>query len=228
MVVDMRILNEYIRRILLESSKIETAIDIAVRHRLRIIHNKQSEIIEMRHGGEFIAQFLYDKSARGNEGAYVTSYTQVDRNWRGKGLGALLYDIMIELAGEKGIVSDRSTVQPKAVSMYRYFFNNPDSYEKILLDPKNNRTRKGWYTDRTEDDTGALSYVQNSEYMLLKGVTLYNPRGLFDEELMMSDETIEDWKNHPLAYVYIKKDQSKPTITKLSDLGIYYGPVRAN
>jgi len=182
----------------------------------------------MRHGGEFIGQFLYDKSARGNEGAYVTSYTQVDRNWRGKGLGALLYDIMIELSGEKGIVSDRGTVKPEAVRMYRYFFNNPDSYEKILLDPRNNRTRKGWYTDRTEDDTGALSYIQNSEYMKSKGVTLYNPRGLFDEELMMSDETIEDWKNHPLSYVYIKKDQSRPTITELSNLGIYYGPVRAN
>jgi len=73
-----------------------------------------------------------------------------------------------------------------------------------------------------------LSYIQNSEYMKSKGVTLYNPRGLFDEELMMSDETIEDWKNHPLSYVYIKKDQSRPTITELSNLGIYYGPVRAN
>jgi len=226
----MRILNEYIRRVLLESSKIDDIIKFCIEQNLIIIHKINEKTIKIRKGGgKEIAHFQYQKSPKNlSEGAYVTMWAYINERYRGIGLGALLYEIMIELSGEKGIVSDRNSVKPKAVRMYRYFFNNPDAYNKNLLDPKNNKTKKGWYTEKMEDDTPAMSYIQNSEYMNSKGVTIYSPRGLFDEDIMMDPETISDWKNHPLAYVYIKKDQSSPTITKLSDLGIYHGPIRAN
>ena len=61
-------------------------------------------------------------------GAYVVRVAQAT-----KGFGPLLYDVVMEVAGSKGLTPDRSRVSPDALRVWSHYLNNrPDVTTKQL------------------------------------------------------------------------------------------------
>ena len=110
---------------------------------------------------------------------------------RNSGFGALIYDIAIELAGKRGLASDRSIVSGDAVGMWEYFYSS-DDYDKKPFDNED-----GDFTpDDPSDDCESDSYLKHGGYW---------------------DDDKEEFQSHPLNNVYYKKDQSQPTINCLKE-----------
>jgi len=63
-------------------------------------------------------------------GAYEVILSGTDR----EGLGPLLYDIAMEIAGDAGIMSDRAMVSPEARSVWRFYLNNRSDVTSTQLD----------------------------------------------------------------------------------------------
>ena len=124
-------------------------------------------------------------------GAFQCTNTDA-QNLRGTGVGALLYDVACELTGEKGVSSDRSEVSNSAWRMWVYMTLNDQTYDI-----------KGSYDydgEQTPDDPS-------------------------DDCMSRSWEDYEDrWADkpsrNPLNYVFVKKNQSRPTISCLASRGL--------
>jgi len=132
-------------------------------------------------------------------GAYVIGAANIIPKYRGQGLGALMYDIALELVGDDGLAADRNSVSHDAIRNWKYFKKSPD-YEKKPLDDK-----KGTYTpDNSEDDCDAGSYFEHGG-------------SLFANENPVPKEYFQ---KHPLNNVYIKKDFTQPTLECLKANGL--------
>ena len=123
-------------------------------------------------------------------GAFQCTNTDV-QNLRGTGVGALLYDVACELVGKAGLSSDRNEVSDAAWKMWKYMTLNDQTYDiKGTYD---------WDGEQTPDD-------------------------LMDDCAGASWEDHNDeWKNptyNPLKRVFVKKDQSRPTIKCLIEKGL--------
>jgi len=69
-------------------------------------------------------------------GAYI-----VQKSSGPEGFGPLLYDIILELAGERGVTPDRMTVSEDALGVWDFYLNNRDDIKKAQLDdPANTLT----------------------------------------------------------------------------------------
>ena len=107
------------------------------------------------------------------------------------GLGPLLYDIAMEMAGPAGLMSDRRTVSSSARRVWDFYLKSRSDVTNHQLD-----SRPGTITpDVEEDDCVQISSV-GRDYI----------------------EGGEDWKDSPLSKVYRKR--GTPTIDKLKRLGI--------
>ena len=133
--------------------------------------------------------------------SYIVHHSKILFLYRGRiggtGVGALLYDVALELAGKNGISPDRYSISPDSFQMYDYFYKTPGEYEKKYLDSFAE-------TEPTEDDCAGESPY---EY----------PMQDTNDKLSLSGS--------PLAYTYIKKDQSKSTIKCLKELGLIAGKI---
>jgi hypothetical protein len=76
-------------------------------------------------------------------GAYEVILSGTDR----EGLGPLLYDIAMEIAGDAGIMSDRAMVSPEARRVWDYYLNNRPDVTSNQLD-----SRPGTITPDDEED----------------------------------------------------------------------------
>jgi len=63
-------------------------------------------------------------------GAYEVTLSGTDR----EGLGPLLYDIAMEIAGDAGIMSDRGMVSPDARRVWAYYLSNRPDVSSSQLD----------------------------------------------------------------------------------------------
>ena len=107
------------------------------------------------------------------------------------GLGPLLYDIAMEMAGPAGLMSDRRTVSSSARRVWDFYLKSRSDVTNHQLD-----SRPGTITpDVEEDDCVQISSVG---------------KGYIDDGV--------DWKGSPLSKVYRKR--GTPTIDKLKRLGI--------
>ena len=135
-----------------------------------------------------------DVQTHGGEcgGAYVVGMAKILQPIHKKaGLGALLYDVALELVGEDGLAADRNSVSHDAIRNWKYFKKSSD-YEKKPLDDK-----KGTYTpDDKKDDCDAGSYFEHGGSLFANEDPV--PREYFQK--------------HPLNQVVIKKDKTKPTL----------------
>lgn len=132
-------------------------------------------------------------------GAYVVGAANLKPKYRQEGLGALMYDIALELVGDDGLAADRSSVSHDAIRNWKYFKRSTD-YEKKPLDDK-----KGTYTpDDSEDDCDAGSYFEHGG-------------SLFANENPVPKEYFQE---HPLNNVYIKKDKTQPTLKCIEQNGL--------
>jgi len=113
------------------------------------------------------------------------------------GLGPLLYDIAMEMAGPAGLMPDRRIVSSSARRVWDFYLKSRSDVTNHQLDSK-----PGTITPDVEEDdcnqSSASDYVTNDEWNYIKGG--------------------EDWKSSPLSKVYRKR--GTPTIDRLRELGI--------
>lgn len=123
-------------------------------------------------------------------GAFQCTNTNV-QSLRGTGVGALLYDVACELTGKLGVSSDRNEVSNAAWKMWKYMTLNDQTY-----DIKGSYDWDGEQTpDNLMDDCAGIAW----------------------------EDYTDEWKNptyNPLNQVFVKKDQSRPTIQCLKEKGL--------
>jgi len=196
----MKLLREAIRRLILESvnTKLSHALETLQDQGLLVSIRTSPEafLVQILEDGEQVGYISAEKAGPDHGsvqtpclGAFILDYVEVDKHLRSTGIGALLYDIAMELAGNDGFVSDRASVKPEAARNWNYFYSSED-YIKAPLD-----THDGQFTDDPNDNCqSSHSYVYGS------------PMVTFQQD--------------PLNNVYYKRDQSRPTITRLTQLGM--------
>jgi len=201
----MKLLREAIRRLILESAcdqtnnKIYHAITELQFHKLTVEWQKDNRTlaveIKTQDGNKVAYLGASTSSDYSCNDAFIIGYTEVENPYRGNaGFGALIYDIAIELAGKRGLASDRSVVSGDAVGMWEYFFSS-DDYDKKPLDNEDGEFTPSDPTDDCEAD----SYLRHGGYW---------------------DDDKEEFQSHPLNNVYYKKDQSQPTIACVKEMGL--------
>ena len=140
----------------------------------------------------------YALEGKCNDG-WMVEWSKIEEDMRGTGLGALMYDVALELVGEAGLMADRNQVSEDAIRNWNYFYSSND-YIKKPLD-----TKSGSYTDDPSDDCAAESY---RDYDLSS----------WTHEIYATGLSKEQFQAHPLNNVFVKKDQSQPTITCLQGM----------
>ena len=208
----MKLLRETITRLILESQAcdnlnevLQDAIDRMVEHQLEIVHNMYANklriAIENKASGKTVGILKANKADPEWDGpcygGYIVEWTKVEPALRGYGLGALLYDVALELVGNRGLIADRNSVSTHAIRNWKYFKKSSD-YDKKPLDDLD-----GHYTpDNKLDDCSSGSYFEHGGSLFANSSVV--PAKYF--------------RKHPLNQVIVKKDTSRPTITCLQDL----------
>lgn len=91
------------------------------------------------------------------------------------GFGPMLYDIIMELVGDAGLMCDRTSVSPEAASVWEYYLNSrsdvvakqlDDKYDPFLQDPGPNDPSDDCKqsTFRLKSGMKRLDYESNPEY----------------------------------------------------------------
>ena len=207
----MRHLRRVIRQLILEdacsslNSKVQSGIEHLQKHDLTVrwTQTPESISVQLRRPGECVGAL--DASKRGPDqtpchGAYVVWGVEIERPYREVGLGALLYDVALELVGEDGLASDRESVSEDAIGTWRYF-NQSNEYEKKPLDDD-----IGSYTDDPQDDCGGGAYEEHEPQFYAN---------IFQDGVPPK----KAYQSHPLNNVVVKKDKNYPTYRCLSDMG---------
>ena len=230
----MKLLRQTIRQLIKESlcdqanDKIKGAIDILERDGLEVILNNpvhwfkkgmsRDMSIYIYPKGEFetdpignaaVGEFNAEKANGECLDAFITSWTNVSPPYRGKGIGALLYDIAIELSGKHGIASDREEVSSDALKNWNYMKRQRWDIRKRPLD-----TQWGTYTpDDDWDDCGDTSWLAYEDDIPFDNSD-WPPRPLWEE----IPENV--FQNHSLNNVYNKINRSMPTVSCLKEKGL--------
>ena len=139
--------------------------------------------------------------------AYIVGNARVRPFVRGIGIGALLYDVLLELAGDDGVAADRSSVSEDAMRNWNYFYNS-NEYTKKPLD-----TKDGEYTDEYIDDCDGTAYLEHYE----ENFDTWDP--------LTGRPPKEEYQAMPINNVCIKNDKSMPTLKCLDEHGLLKTPL---
>ena len=221
----MKLLRETIRRLILQellkrrpprekkkpseacaklNNVIQKAVDSMTNMDLELTHyiNRSGLRVIIKYSGEnkkiAILKATNADWVRGGDchGGWMVEWAKVEEDLRDTGLGALLYDVALEMVGSDGLMADRTTVSSDAIRNWNYFYSSNDYIKKPLDD------RYGSYTPGdTSDDCDAGSYLAH------KPSTWSDP------------PTREEFQSHSLNQVIVKIDQTQPTITCLREKG---------
>lgn len=199
-----------IRRMILESSACERlndvirgAIDEMIENDLKLtryMYNKKLIIVIKERGSGLkigiLKAYEADPEWDGNcLGGYIVEWTKVKETYRGTGLGALLYDVALEMAGDIGLIADRASVTYNAFRNWKYFMKSTDYIKKPLDNGKGELT-----PDIAEDNCSSGSYYEHGGSMFIGDV--------------------EYFRRHPLNQLIVKKDKSQSTLQCLGENGL--------
>ena len=196
----MSLLRETVRRILLQESDIKDlnpTLQAGIRELERLgLHIRSWWRPEDYDNGTANSINLAVFDDLGQQRAYWIGEFQVDgecleayqctntnaHQLRGTGVGALLYDVACELTGTRGLSSDRRTVSKSAWKMWKYMWKNEQTYKRVGV--------YDWDGEQTPNDPSDDCFGDSWE----------------DHDY--------GWRpdEHPLNLVYIKKDQTRPTL----------------
>lgn len=162
----MKNLRQYVRRLLLTevcngaTAMIQRGLDVIEQRDLRVevyIGNYGYDVILV--SGDGIKRGLFEVTTVEDCPAYSTVWTEVKGDLKGTGVGAVMYDIAVEVATKLGghLTCDRSSVSNKAKRMWSYY-NASDDYEELQMD-----TRNGYYTPETSDDCKQLTFHRDTK-----------------------------------------------------------------
>tara|TARA_X000000950_G_scaffold7522_1_gene8215 strand:- start:609 stop:1235 length:627 start_codon:yes stop_codon:yes gene_type:complete len=176
----MKLLRETIRKLILEevcagaTAKIQQGLDEIEKRDLVIQVDMKGQdgynVVLKQNGGPGHYYGLYEVGTSRLCPTYITMWTDVNPTLQKTGIGAVLYDVAIEVATQLGgyLACDRGSVTDEAKRMWRYY-NASDDYEAFQMD-----TRDGYYTpdDKSDDckqtifhrDTGIPSHRDPTAY----------------------------------------------------------------
>ena len=187
----MKLLRETVRRLILEdacagaTAKIQQGLDEIEKRDLYVVVDIFLEggyDISLRKGnkisGRVVGEFEVGKSRRCP--AYTTSWSDINPTLHKTGIGAVLYDVAIEVATQLGghLACGRGEVSDRAKPMWRYYNASPD-YEALQMD-----TRNGDYTpaDKSDDCRQTIFHKDT-------GTHWDTPPDVYKEEFMDSPFT---------------------------------------
>ena len=217
----MKLLRETIRKMILEDAcatlndKVQQGIETLQTEGLGVFFEKRSDYIEVlvrnAHGaGATLGQIqaVKDPDFGPCSNAYIVQWVRTNPKIRGTGVGALLYDVCFELAGQDGVTADRTTVSDDAFKSWEYFYYSND-YEKKPLDNSD-----GDYTpDNPSDDCEGSAYHQHYE----ENFDTWDP--------VWSTPPKDEYQAMPINNVVIKKDKSKPILRCLDENDLLRTPM---
>ena len=141
----MKLLRETIRNFILESvcagasAKIQRGLEEIEKRNLEVKAEIFSDGYDIRlHGpGDWVVGSFEVSTSRLCP-AYITMYTDLAGDLQGTGIGAVMYDVAIEIATSLHgyLACDRGTVSDDAKPMWRYY-NASDDYEAFQMDTRN-------------------------------------------------------------------------------------------
>ena len=151
----MKLLLETLRKLILEevcadaTARIQQGLDEIEKRNLviRVDIFTNGYDIKLLEGDSLVGEFEVSTSKRCP--AYITMFTDLDSRLQGAGIGAVMYDVAIEVATKLGghLTCDRGSVSEDAKPMWRYY-NASNDYEELQMD-----TRNGHFTpDNPVDD----------------------------------------------------------------------------
>jgi len=190
----MKITERQLRRIIREALLTESAITPdnlpkGVSFVLRVSLVGEIINLEADIDGESVGSFAAFK-VRGEEnpclGAFEIRYSKS----KIKGLGPLMYDIVMELATELGggLISDRHSVSPAAYTVWEFYQDRRPDVQRMQLDsPENELTR-------TRADNCSVNVSKN-----------------------LGGDDLPSWRDFPLSGAYRKTGM--PTIRQLVSMG---------
>lgn len=162
----MRLLRKTIRRMILQeevcagaTAKIQQGLDEIEKRDLYVVVDIFLEggyDITLREGhktaGRKVGEYEVGTS-RLCKAAYITQWSDVDQALQKTGIGAVLYDVAIEVATQLDghLACDRSTVSDQAKRMWRYF-DISDDYEEFQFDIHPRSKLKHYTEDDVSDD----------------------------------------------------------------------------
>ena len=220
----MKLLRQTIRKLLLESTsaKILDAIEIMKSKNLKLNfnlkegytprqiavflyaptkydHNRIRTGVPWREAGYVKTSAAMRHAGDCHDAYEITSTSLHLRNLRGSGIGALMYDVAVEIASMHGfpIMCDRGSVSGDALVMWDYMMNNSADYEVLQLD---NDEEPFLTPDDPKDDCDPWSFYKDN-----------NPAG--------SDGYEQQWMASPITKAYKKK--SLGTIDLVKKEGIF-------
>jgi len=168
---------------------------------------------EKDHTGEFAAAEYRAEQADGEcLDAFITEWTHVDPSLRNKGLGALIYDIAVELSAKSGITADRNEVSYPAFKNWKY----QKKTRATKKEPLDNQW--GTYTpDDDWDNCGDASWLEHEPDVPYSHALQLpsHPSGPNWDEIPQ-----EMFQGNPINNVYVKIDKSMPTVKCLEEKGL--------
>ena len=217
----MKLLRETIRKLLLEDAcatlndKVSQGIETLQTKGLAVSYEKLTNYIEVRvrdaHGaGSTLGRIeaVKDPDFGPCSNAYIVQWANTHPQIRGSGVGALLYDVCFELAGQDGVAADRSTVSDDAFRSWTYFYNSNDYTKKPLDNEDGDHT-----PDDPSDDCQAGAYHEHYE----ENFETWDP--------VWSVPPKDEFQAMPINNVVIKKDKSKPILKCLDKNGLLRTPM---
>lgn len=184
---DMENLRQYVRRLLLTeacdgaTAQIQRGLDVIEQRGLRVevyIGTDGYDVILVS-GDGMLSQSVgkFEVTTVKDCPAYSTMWTEVKGDLKGTGVGAVMYDIAIEVATKLGghLACDRGSVSDSAKPMWRYYTSS-DDYEAFQLD-----TPDSTFTPIKSDDC--------QQYIFHKETELYSDDEGFEQEFMASPFT---------------------------------------
>ena len=132
--------------------------------------------------------------------AYIVEQTYIEEEYRGSGLGPVLYGIGLELTGDDGLTSDRYSVSKLATRMWHYFSKDPNTITKQL--DLTTWSGKEFLTPETEDNCNQSYVIEDMDGVWDDGEDTFDgisywENSEFKQQLLAS----------PLSKLYIKKSQ---------------------
>ena len=171
-----------------------------------IVKDSQEEDVAHLSLVELGSNAIGDYAYNGNcSSAWMVRDVIVDRDDIYHGLGPLLYDIAIEVAGQRGIIADRSKTSDEARHVWNYYLALRPEVKPITLD----YIDKPWITPQdTSDDCSQSQYIDD----------IFPPDPNHDPGKDQLSQI--RYRSHWSTNRYVKDPYNMDTIIELERLGI--------
>jgi hypothetical protein len=201
-----KMLKDLILETLQEKNKINFAIDTLERNNLKVHETVESDYISLKildQDNRKIAELDAEKGGKNILNSFEVLEIHVrEKEFKGNGLGALMMELLLEMAADLGVTPDRSHVSEDFEKILR-FLNTSDDHEKKQLSIESPKGTFDAFNDifynemngSQEEYEEAFYKSHLTKVFYLKRKTMEAHEALNDRGLLIKEEeeTNEDW-----------------------------------